>query len=141
LSALTLFTANHHPSTLERSETPRAGTGTHPYETGMKLEVTPHLGEGELLKLDIVLTHSDILKRNGSGSANVVQEKIDMTVTLPQGATTILGGMPKQNDGKWKVPILGDVPLLGGLFRGGDDQDAQSKLYLFISAEILHPDE
>ena len=53
----------------------------------------------------------------------------------------ILGGLLKlnQNKGGKKVPLLGDVPLVGGLFRSANTLDKQSKLYVFVKAEIIRP--
>jgi type II secretory pathway component GspD/PulD (secretin) len=63
-------------------------------------------------------------------------------VTVPDGSTIILGGMVKlnQNKGGSKVPILGDIPLVGGLFRSIATRTIQSKLYVFVKAEIIRPD-
>jgi type II secretory pathway component GspD/PulD (secretin) len=63
-------------------------------------------------------------------------------VTVPDGSTIILGGLLKLNQTKGgkKVPILGDIPLVGGLFRGINNSDKQSKLYIFVKAEVIRPD-
>jgi type II secretory pathway component GspD/PulD (secretin) len=68
---------------------------------------------------------------------------VDTAVTLPNGSTVILGGLMKmnQNKGGSKVPILGDIPLIGGLFRTISNEDTQSKLYVFVKAEIIRPAE
>ncbi len=62
-------------------------------------------------------------------------------VTVPDGSTVILGGLIRlnQNKGGRKVPILGDLPLVGGLFRGVNNDDRQSKLYVFVKAEVIRP--
>jgi type II secretory pathway component GspD/PulD (secretin) len=46
-----------------------------------------------------------------------------------------------QSKGGSKVPILGDLPLVGGLFRSISNSDVQSKLYVFVRAEIIRPVE
>ncbi len=40
-----------------------------------------------------------------------------------------------------KIPILGDLPLIGVLFRGASSNDIQSKLYIFVRAQIIRPEE
>jgi hypothetical protein len=57
------------------------------------------------------------------------------------GNTIILGGMLKMNQTKGgsKIPLLGDLPLLGGLFRSINNSDTQSHLYIFVQAEIIRP--
>jgi general secretion pathway protein D len=69
--------------------------------------------------------------------------EVDTTVTVPDGQTIILGGMIKLNQTKGgsKVPVLGDLPLLGGLFRNTSNSDRSSNLYVFVKANILRPDD
>jgi general secretion pathway protein D len=114
-----------------------------PYEAGITLNITPHISEGELLQLDISLTRSDFLKTTTEGKPpNTRSNEVDTTVTIPDGSTIILGGLLKLNQsrGGSKVPILGDIPLIGGLFRSISNEDEQSKLYVFVKAEIMRPD-
>ena len=62
---------------------------------------------------------------------------------MPDGKTIILGGMIKLNQSKGgsKVPILGDLPLIGLFFRNIHDSDTESKLYIFVKAYALRPVE
>jgi general secretion pathway protein D len=61
---------------------------------------------------------------------------------VPDKSTIILGGMTKINQTKsgGKVPILGDLPLIGGLFRSHGKSDLQKRLYIFIKAEVIRPE-
>jgi general secretion pathway protein D len=120
----------------------------NPYEAGIMLDITPHISEGDLLRLDISLTRSDFLKTASVVGPNQQQpppntrsNTVDTGVTLPNGSTVILGGLMKMNatKGGSKVPILGDLPLIGGLFRTINNEDVQSKLYVFVKAEIIRP--
>jgi len=114
-----------------------------PYKAGITLDITPHISEGELLRLDIVMTRSDFLKASATKPPDVRENQVDTKATLPNGSTVILGGMLKMNQvkGGSKVPLLGDIPLLGGLFRSINNEDTQSKLYVFVKAEIIRPAE
>lgn len=130
---------------------PTAGTVTQPvetrvdyepYEAGITLEITPHISEGDLLRLDINLERSDFREtENPQAPPNQTTSGINTVVTVPDGSTVILGGMIKlnQNRGGGKVPILGDIPIIGGLFRSISNADVQSKLYVFVKAEIIRP--
>ena len=64
-------------------------------------------------------------------------------MTVPDGATIILGGLERirQSKGGTKVPLLGDIPFIGGLFRTTSNQDDQSRLYVFVRATIIRPGE
>jgi type II secretory pathway component GspD/PulD (secretin) len=130
--------------------TPTAGTQTtgvttsenfQPYDAGITLDITPHISEGELLRLDVILTRSDFLGESSTKPPDTKTNQVDTVVTLPNGSTVILGGLVKANQFKngAKVPLLGDIPLLGGLFRSVDNKDVQSKLYIFVKAEIIRP--
>jgi type II secretory pathway component GspD/PulD (secretin) len=112
------------------------------YEAGITLNITPHISEGELLRLDIELTRSDFREtEDREKPPDTTASEVKTTVTVPDGKTIILGGMLKlnQNKGGTKVPILGDIPLVGGLFRSVNNKDLQSKLYVFVKAEIIRP--
>jgi len=113
------------------------------YDAGITLEITPHTSEGDLLQLEIVLTRSDFGIITGETPPDTSSNDLSTTVTVPDGSTIILGGMLRLNQTKagTKVPILGDIPLLGALFRGVSNKDIQNKLYVFVRAEIIRPEE
>lgn len=113
------------------------------YDAGITLDITPHISEGDLLRLDISLTRSDFLPTENDRPPNTTASEVNTAVTVPDGSTIILGGLLKlnQSKGDTKVPLLGDVPFVGGLFRGASASDKQSKLYVFVKAEIIRPAE
>ncbi len=115
-----------------------------PYDAGLELNITPHISEGDLLRLDVSLVRSDF-KTGGDPlkPPDTVASEINTAVTVPDGSTIILGGLIRlnQNKGGKKVPLLGDLPLIGGLFRGTNNSDNQSKLYVFVKAEVIRPDQ
>ncbi len=112
------------------------------YEAGITLNITPHISQGELLRLDIELIRSDFREtENSEKPPDTTASELTTTVFVPDGSTIILGGLLKmnQNKGGAKVPILGDIPLIGGLFRSINNKDTQNKLYVFVKAEIIRP--
>jgi type II secretory pathway component GspD/PulD (secretin) len=114
-----------------------------PYSAGITLTITPNISEGDLLLLETKLTRSDFGKRVGEAPPDTTESDIETTVTVPDGRTIILGGMVKLNQSKGgtKVPLIGDVPIIGGLFRSTGNEDRESKLYIFVKANILRPNE
>jgi len=114
-----------------------------PYDAGITLEITPHTSKGDLLRLDIVLNRSDFGTVTGEAPPDVSSSDLTTNVTVPDASTIILGGMLRLNQTKAgkKVPILGDLPLIGMLFRGASNKDIQNKLYIFVRAEIIRPEE
>jgi general secretion pathway protein D len=113
------------------------------YPAGITLDITPHISRGDWLRLDIALTRSDFGTITGEKPPDTTTSQVDTTVTVPDGSTIILGGLMKLNQSKGgtKVPILGDIPIIGGLFRSTSNSDLQRNLYVFVKAEIIRPDE
>ncbi|MBA7649397.1 putative secretin GspD [subsurface metagenome] len=119
-----------------------------PYEAKIELTITPHISEGNLLRLEVSMVREDFVETETTGTATTpppdyTTSNIDTVVTVPDGSTIILGGLTKlkQRKAGSKVPLLGDIPLVGGLFRTIDNSDEANKLYVFVKANILRPDE
>jgi type II secretory pathway component GspD/PulD (secretin) len=118
-------------------------TEFQPFDAGIELTIIPHISRGGFLRLDIELIRDDFGTITGLKPPDTTGSTVDTTVTVPDGSTIILGGMLKLNQSKGgtKVPILGDLPLLGGLFRSTSNSDIQRNLYVFVKAEIIRAPE
>jgi type II secretory pathway component GspD/PulD (secretin) len=125
----------------------------NPYTAKIQLDITPQISEGKLLRLEIKMERNDF---QGNGSTitladgtttqsppNEKKSSVDTIVTVPDGSTIILGGLTKlgQNKNTTKVPVLGDVPVAGTLFRNAEKIVNDSKLYIFVKANILRPEQ
>ncbi|MFU8764742.1 MAG: secretin N-terminal domain-containing protein, partial [Haliea sp.] len=130
------------------------GTGDgaqNPFQTierqnvGITLKVTPHINEGDSVVLDISQEVSSL-----SGASAVLQasdlitnERILQTKVLAaNGRMVVLGGLIKDDvqDGSQKVPLLGDIPLLGRLFRSDAVSVVKTNLLIFIRPTIIRDD-
>jgi general secretion pathway protein D len=125
------------------------------YTAEISLDITPHISEGDLLRLEINMTRTDFRARNdysitvedkalsGPTPPDLLTSNVQTVITVPDKSTIILGGLERLNQtkGGTKVPILGDIPLIGGLFRNTANTDSQSRLYVFVKANILRPSE
>jgi general secretion pathway protein D len=116
------------------------------FPSGIQLDITPHISKGELLRLEITMSRSS--QGTPSGGENVppppkIENNIETTVTVPDKSTIILGGIIQLDQQKqaWKVPLLGDIPIVGGLFRKIGNSSNDTRLYVFVKGEILRPDE
>jgi type II secretory pathway component GspD/PulD (secretin) len=121
------------------------------YPTGITLTITPHIASEKLMQLEIELDRKDLDPADSSGGVvsvkgeeypkplDTVSSNIKTWSIVPSGATIILGGIEGSNQikGVDKVPILGDIPLVGLLFRGISQTDNQTKLYIFVKANII----
>lgn len=112
-------------------------------EAGTTLRIEPHISEAGFLKLNLQL---DVSSFGEQGIGNVPPEtfvnSLQTVVTVPDGMTIILGGLSVQNNSLSvdKVPFLGDIPLLGALFRRVSRNDSRSVLYIFVRAHIVRSD-
>jgi type II secretory pathway component GspD/PulD (secretin) len=122
------------------------------YTSGVTLTITPHIASKEILQLEITLDRTDFVAGTNTTAIkgltypkplDTVSSNVGTWAVLPDGATIILGGIESvtQNKTTQKVPLLGDIPILGALFRGVDETDVQSKLYVFVKANIISPSD
>ena len=118
------------------------------FPSGIILDITPHISEGNLLRLEITMSRSSQTAPESGIEKNdpppdKSESNIETIVTVPDKSTIILGGITTLEQAKenWKVPLIGDIPLVGGLFRKIDNTSRQTKLYIFVKADILRPDE
>ena len=121
---------------------PLQSTTWTPYEAKIELTITPHISEGDLLRLEVEMIREDFLETT-DGPPDYTTSNINTIVTVPDKSTIILGGLTKLNQGKGgsKVPLLGDIPLVGALFRSVSNANDERQLYIFVKADILRPDD
>jgi len=130
------------PGTSTTSDTPVVTETWKDYSAKIKLAITPQISEGELLRLEIEMTREDFGKQPEGAPPDMTTSNVKTVVTVPDGSTIILGGLNKLNQAKGggKTPLLGDIPVAGGLFRKVDNSNKESRLYVFVKANISRPD-
>jgi MSHA biogenesis protein MshL len=125
------------------------------YQSGVTLDIQPHISKGDQLQLKITLSRIDAIRQldynievsgdvlKGPTPPNLINTDVTTIVTVPDNMTIILGGLEKLDQSKKgsKVPFLGDVPIVGGLFKNTDNSDIQARLYVFLKAHIIRPGE
>lgn len=110
-------------------------------DAGITMQISPTISASRYLRLKVSLEVSNFL---GSVSGNVPPPKttrtIDTTVNVPDGDTMVIGGIVTDNKGKTRdaVPFLGDIPILGYLFRRDSDSQNKTTLYFFVTPHIMH---
>jgi len=143
------------PGTATTAPTATVQVGFEPFSAGITLEITPHISKGEQVQLKVTLNRTDFRlrpdyaittgneKKTGPTPPDLLTSDVTTKVTVPDGTTVILGGLEriKQSKGGNKIPIIGDIPFVGGLFRSTENMDDQSRLYVFVKAHILRPGE
>ncbi|MBN7795427.1 type II secretion system secretin GspD [Parahaliea mediterranea] len=113
---------------------------------GITLTVTPHINEGDSVVLDIAQEVSSL-----TGASSVVnasdlitnERKLQTKVLAADGNIVVLGGLIKDDiqDGSQKVPLLGDIPVLGRLFRNDSERVTKTNLMIFIRPTVIRDDK
>ncbi len=110
---------------------------------GLKLKVTVNeVINNEYVDLTITTNQDKIDWANQvDGIPNFVKQSIDTYIIAKDNNTIVLGGLVSKEDSKnyEKVPFLGDIPILGELFKSRDFQNGKSELVFFIVPEIVDP--
>lgn len=127
-----------------------AGNTVNPFQTiqrqdvGLTLKVTPQINEGNAVMMEIEQEISSISK-SASAASDIVTDKrsIKTNVLIEDGQVIVLGGLieDKVNESEQKVPLLGDLPILGALFRSTSTTHDKSNLMVFIRPTILRDEE
>lgn len=108
-------------------------------DVGLTLKVRPQVSEGGTVKLQIYQEISSL--RDTTTAADVITDKrsIDSTVLVDDGRIIVLGGLIQDHvkDGVDKVPLLGDIPLLGHLFRSETRNRQKTNLMVFLRPHVL----
>ncbi len=119
---------------------------TNPFQTiqredvGLTLKIKPQINEGDALRLEIEQEVSSIAD-SVAGASDLVTNKrsIKTNVMVDNGQVVVLGGLIEENirESEQKVPLLGDIPLLGALFRSNTGDVEKTNLMVFIHPVIL----
>ncbi|MEZ5568147.1 MAG: type II secretion system secretin GspD [Halioglobus sp.] len=114
---------------------------------GITLTVTPQINEGDSVVLDIQQEVSSVIQGGSAitGASDIVtsERKIQTKVLAKDGRVVVLGGLIKDDvqETQQKVPILGDVPFFGRLFRNDGVSVEKTNLLIFIRSTVIRDDE
>ena len=112
---------------------------------GIQLEVKPQIGEGGSIKLFLRQEVSSIAGAVTNNSSDLILNKreIQTTMTVDDGQIMAIGGLLDDSERRTleKVPVLGDIPLLGELFRSRSKSRGKTNLMVFIRPTILRSAE
>lgn len=113
-------------------------------DVGLTLKLTPQISEGGLVKMKILQEVSSVEETSRNNPAGLTTNKraIETTVTVDDGSIVAIGGLIQESvsDGENKVPLLGDLPVLGWLFKYQQKQRKKTNLMVFLKPTILRDD-
>jgi len=124
-----------------------SSTNSNPFTTitredvGVTLKVTPHIHDGEAIRLDVEATAESVASTTVEGSSDLITNKrsIKTMILSEDKETIVLGGLIRDDvqEVVSKVPVLGDIPLLGWLFRSKSVNQVKSNLMVFLRPTIV----
>ncbi|MBC6905834.1 type IV pilus secretin PilQ [Saccharophagus sp. K07] len=104
----------------------------------LRLDVTPQITPDDKIIMDLVI-NQDSPGENTSAGPTIEVTKLETQVLVPDGQTVVLGGIFQNNvlTAQSKVPFLGDIPVLGRLFRKDVTSEDKRELLIFITPRIM----
>ncbi|KZX55540.1 type II secretion system protein GspD [Vibrio sp. HI00D65] len=108
-------------------------------EVGIKLKVVPQINEGDSVQLQIEQEVSNVLGANGAVDVRFAKRQLNTSVIVQDGQMLVLGGLIDERalESESKVPLLGDIPVLGHLFKSTSTQVEKKNLMVFIKPTII----
>jgi general secretion pathway protein D len=124
-------------------------SGVNPFQTverkdiGLTLRVKPQISEGGTVKMAIYQENSSISPTVNSAGLITNKRSIDTNILVDDGQIIVLGGLidDKANDTDDKVPGLGDLPLIGGLFKYRSRTREKTNLMVFLRPTVIRNNE
>lgn len=108
-------------------------------EVGILLTVKPQISKGNAIRLEIEQESSKVLTTDNNGQTTTSKNTIKTNVMIEDGQLLVLGGLIEDNfkDAESKVPLLGDIPLLGKIFTKSVKEDKKNVTMMFIRPTII----
>jgi len=159
LSTPVIMTTDNTEATINSSEqrpvvtqtaTTEGGQIRSSYEyrdIGIKLKVKPRINPARYVVLDITQTADtpgEEVQIDNNSVPRIFKRELQASIAVPSRSTVVLGGLVQSDhkQSRSKVPILGDIPIIGALFRSDDRQKTRTELLVLITPYVLMtPDE
>ena len=113
-------------------------------DTGVILEVKPRINTDQTVSLDVAQEVSRVATVSPGTDVNPLtptftQRKITSRVNVTSGQTVVLGGLIQESEerGRSKIPVLGDIPIVGELFGSTDVSSGRTELIVFITPRVI----
>lgn len=141
------FSSNQEYSVITQVANPNgSGTVAQPqkYTVTTSLKVTPQISRADFVSMKINLQTDDAGAVNAQGFPNPISKRTAESVVIVQnGQTAVIGGLTQDTNkiSETKVPLLGDIPILGWLFKTSSNTKIKTSLTLFVTPYIVRNSE
>ena len=108
-------------------------------DVGTTLIITPQISQGNMIRLNISHEISSLESGELLARPTTLKRTINTTVLVENKSTIVLGGLidNQVSVSEWKVPFLGDIPLLGWLFKSEGKSTQKTNLYIFLTPVVV----
>ena len=112
-------------------------------DVGKILKITPHVTEGRLVRMQINLEVTEIDQQATATTSTTqpvtLKRTVDTTVIVQDSQTIVIGGLidDTTTTDETKVPVLGDIPVLGWLFKDRSETKEKTNLYIFLTPRVI----
>ena len=111
-------------------------------DVGIKLKLTPHVNPDREIQLDLNPSIESVVEESSEAlkyTPTIAKREVKTTVTIPDRTTVVLSGLIREDTSKiaTKVPLLGDIPFLGALFRSTSNAKKRTNLLIFVTPRIV----
>ncbi|MDR3631683.1 MAG: type II secretion system secretin GspD [Desulfocapsaceae bacterium] len=108
-------------------------------DVSTKLTITPHINQSDILRLELKTEVIKLKDNTTSLTPTTLKRTADTTVVLQDGETVVIGGIIGHDatEDKEKTPLLGDIPLVGWLFKNHSINATKTNMFIFVTPHII----
>ncbi|WP_052302047.1 type II secretion system secretin GspD [Desulfobulbus propionicus] len=108
-------------------------------DVATSLTITPQVNQAEVVRLEIGVEVIKLKNTEATDTPSTFTRTAETTVVVHNEQTVVIGGMIGQDttSGEYKVPVLGDIPVLGWMFKSRSNSQEKTNLYIFITPHIV----
>jgi type IV pilus assembly protein PilQ len=151
ISSPRILTLDHHSATISQgtsipySQVSAQGVQTAFQEAKLSLAVMPHVTSDGAVAMDVTITRDepDFNNRSARGDPSILKRNAVTSLLVQDGHTAVIGGIYTRNTGTSlsQVPLFGDIPIIGILFKHNTNRDARNELLIFLTPRIVNRSE
>jgi type IV pilus assembly protein PilQ len=148
ISSPRVLTLDHHAATISSgtsipySQVSALGVQTAFQEAKLSLNVTPHVTSDGAVSMEVNITRDepDFSQRSARGDPSIFKRNATTALLVQDGHTAVIGGIYTRTTGDnlTQVPLFGDIPIIGILFRHTQSRDSRNELLIFLTPRIVN---
>ncbi|MFK7872387.1 MAG: secretin N-terminal domain-containing protein [Oligoflexales bacterium] len=117
-----------------------AGAKYEKEEVGLELELTPHVSQGKKMTLEMNLVQTSFVAPQDGARATIRQMKTKQVFAMKDRQTLVVAGLDgvRELEEVSKIPLFGDIPMLGALFRSSKSRKQGSQIMVFVTPHVVY---